>query len=91
MAVERWEVRFVGRVQGVGVRYSTVGIARGYDVRGTVRNLADGSVRLIVEGKSDELRQFVAAIQEQFAGHIRETLVDRLPASGEFTDFSICY
>lgn len=91
MAAERWDVRFLGQVQGVGFRYSTAGIARGFDVAGTVQNLADGSVRLIVEGTAEELKRFVAGIQEQFSGRVRETLVDRLPASGEFHDFSIRY
>jgi acylphosphatase len=89
MASERWDVRFVGHVQGVGFRYSTMGIARGFEVSGTVENLPDGSVGMSVEGQAEELRSFLGEIQRAFDCHIRETLVDRLPASGAFTGFTI--
>ncbi len=91
MAVQRISVRFVGHVQGVGFRYTTVGTAERYAVSGHVQNLPDGSVRMIAEGEAAELERFLGDIQRTFAGQIRETLVDRLPASGEFTGFTIRY
>ncbi len=91
MAVQRISVRFIGHVQGVGFRYTTVGIAERHAVFGNVQNLPDGSVRMIAEGEAAELERFLGDLQQTFAGQIRETLVDRLPASGEFTGFMIRY
>jgi len=34
-------VHYSGQVQGVGFRYTTLLLARGYDVSGSVQNLAD--------------------------------------------------
>ena len=39
-------VLYEGHVQGVGFRFATKNIARGFDVVGTVRNLPDGRVEL---------------------------------------------
>jgi signal transduction histidine kinase len=50
-------VIFEGRVQGVGFRYTTKDIAKGFDVCGTVKNLPEGTVELEVMGERDELVQ----------------------------------
>ena len=65
-------VYFAGRVQGVGFRYQTLQVAKGFDVAGFVRNLPDGRVLLEVEGEADEARAFVAAVEEQLDGFIRK-------------------
>lgn len=50
--LERREVRYRGRVQGVGFRYTARSIAQSYAVTGYVKNVADGSVELVVEGRA---------------------------------------
>lgn len=50
---------FGGRVQGVGFRYATKQIAKGFDVCGSVKNLDDGKVELILQGESGEVEAFV--------------------------------
>ena len=67
------EVYYEGRVQGVGFRFTLKGIARGYEVIGTVRNLADGRVEVSVEGEPREVEAFVLALGERMHGHIRKT------------------
>jgi acylphosphatase len=81
--VERWEVRFVGQVQGVGFRATTFQLASSFDVAGTVRNLTDGSVEMIAEGDAAELQRFLDAIRRRFAKQIRSEQIHKFPARGE--------
>jgi acylphosphatase len=82
-------VYFSGRVQGVGFRYLTLRVATEFEVSGFVRNLPDGRVQLEVEVQADEVRAFIAAMQERMAGYIRK--VDQTAASRapQFTGFGI--
>ncbi len=66
-------VHFSGRVQGVGFRYQTLQVARGFDVTGFVRNLPDGRVVLEAEGNEAEVGAFIAALQEEMNGYIGQT------------------
>lgn len=77
-------VIYEGRVQGVGFRYSTKELARGYEVLGTVRNRADGTVELIVQGEGGEVADFLKDLKEEsgVAHHIlkaTEEEIDTLP------------
>jgi acylphosphatase len=58
-------VHYSGRVQGVGFRYTTLMLARRYEVSGTVENLWDGRVRLEVEGAEEEVQAFLEVIAER--------------------------
>jgi len=80
----RYTVHFAGRVQGVGFRYTVCELATGYVVAGTVQNLRDGRVRLVMEGDKAELDGLVAAIQQRMARNIKQTHTDTSPATGEF-------
>lgn len=88
---QRRQLFYSGRVQGVGFRYTTASIARGYEVAGFVRNLPDGRVELVTEGEAAELDRFLAELAEQMGGHIRSVDCDRRPATGEFANFEIRY
>lgn len=63
---------FSGRVQGVGFRYQTLQVAREFEVAGFVTNLADGRVQLEAEGRSGDVADFLAAVEERMAGYIRK-------------------
>ena len=60
----RMEILYSGRVQGVGFRYTVKQVATGFEVTGTVRNLADGRVELIAEGDVAELKAFQRAVRD---------------------------
>jgi len=66
-------VFYSGNVQGVGFRYSVKQIAKGFDVTGWVRNLADGRVELQASGDPQELAAFIEAIaRSDLRAHIKE-------------------
>lgn len=56
----RARVRVTGRVQGVCYRQSTVEMAGGLGLAGWVRNLPDGSVEALFEGKRERVDQAIA-------------------------------
>ena len=70
MPRDRRRVYYSGRVQGVGFRFTAQSLARGFEVAGFVRNLADGRVELMAEGDSDVLDAFLASIQTEMDTYI---------------------
>jgi len=80
---------FRGTVQGVGFRFTTRSVARGFAVTGTVRNRVDGSVEVVAEGAEEDLRAFLAAVEAERRGDIRERTEHWGTAAGEFWDFRI--
>jgi acylphosphatase len=74
-------VYFSGRVQGVGFRFTSQQIARGFDVDGYVRNLPDGRVELVAEGHPAEVDGFLAAIRDVMRAYIRGEAVEPCPSS----------
>lgn len=53
-----------GRVQGVGFRHWTTRNARELDLRGTVRNRADGRVELHVAGDPDDVATLEGRLEQ---------------------------
>ena len=73
---------FSGRVQGVGFRHTTVSMARSYKIAGTVCNLPDGRVELILEGSPDQIEKLVTEIESRFAGFIDSITRQTAPVEG---------
>ncbi len=82
---------FTGRVQGVGFRYTTYRIARGYDVAGFVRNLSDGTVEMLAQGPADEVDRCIQEVQDSFAGYIRDARIEQIPCNPRYSDFGIVH
>lgn len=87
---QRLTILYSGNVQGVGFRYATREIAEGFDVCGTVRNLADGRVELVAEGESLELEAFRQAIRDSGVGPlVRNEDAEASPPRGNLRGFQI--
>ena len=86
---ERREVRYRGRVQGVGFRYTARSISADYDVTGYVKNLPDGRVELVAEGEPGELDAFLADVVRQMGRNIAGVDIHTGPATGGFVEFDI--
>jgi acylphosphatase len=90
MARQQMHILYEGRVQGVGFRYTTKSLACGFEITGTVRNLMDGKVELIVEGERAELESFRQSIVESELGHfIRHEQITWAEAKNSFRGFEI--
>ena len=84
------QVLYSGNVQGVGFRYTVKSVATGFEVTGTVRNLADGRVELVAEGAKEELDAFRQAIRDEGLEHfIRDEALSWIEAKNEFRGFEI--
>lgn len=71
--VQHETVYFNGHVQGVGFRYTTMQVAREFEVSGYVKNLLDGRVLVEIEGQTREVKDFINALEERMHGYIRHT------------------
>ncbi|HXY33022.1 MAG TPA: acylphosphatase [Planctomycetaceae bacterium] len=79
---------FFGRVQGVGFRYTTAGLARECGVLGYVRNRSDGSVELVAQGAEVDVDWLVTHLDAHFAGYIERRTVEDWPGE-TFAGFEV--
>lgn len=90
MERQRLQIVYSGNVQGVGFRYTVKSLAPGFELTGTVRNLSDGRVELVVEGEKSELKAFQQAIRDSGLGPlISDEDVNLGEARNEFRGFTI--
>ncbi len=87
--VHHERIWFSGHVQGVGFRYTTLQVAKEFEVSGFVQNLDDGRVLLEAEGDKNEINTFVKAVEERLHGHVRKTERQAAIRSAEFQGFII--
>lgn len=63
----RFYLRFTGRVQGVGFRWTNRGTAEELGLTGWVRNLDDGSVDMEIQGPAGAIIRHLDAIHRYYA------------------------
>ena len=75
---------YEGKVQGIGFRATVLSLAKGFEIRGWIKNLPDGGVELFVMGDTQEVEEFLNSIRDShLAGHIdRETILPAAPEPG---------
>lgn len=82
---------FEGHVQGVGFRYQTVCLAKGFEVTGTVKNLPDGRVHLYAEGEENEVFDFQKEVGSELEAYIRGTEIQTTTGPRRCAGFSILH
>ena len=85
----RRQVHYSGRVQGVGFRYTVRRIALQFAVKGYVKNLADGRVELVVEGRPEEIEAMLRAVKAEMGRYIRDVYETPSRATGGFSSFDV--
>lgn len=61
----RRRIRYVGKVQAVGFRFTVDACADQAAVTGWVKNMPDGSVLCEAQGTPEQVNGFIALVQEQ--------------------------
>jgi acylphosphatase len=84
-------VRYSGRVQGVGFRYTVQHLAEDFPVGGYVRNMPDGDVEVVAEGESDQVGALLDAIGRRMESYIEKTVVQDEVSGGGYRGFRIRY
>lgn len=84
-------ILFIGHVQGVGFRYTAREIAGREGLTGFVRNLADGTVEMLVQGRADQIGLCLEQIALEFGDHIRGRRIEQVPPDPQYTDFCIAF
>lgn len=63
----RVHLRFEGRVQGVGFRWTTMSLAQEAGVAGWVRNEDDGTVTAELQGSGHDINRVLTGLRNQYA------------------------
>jgi len=82
---------FIGRVQGVGFRFTAHRIAKRCQLTGFVRNLTDGTVEMLAQGQPEDINDCIRDIEESFAGYLRETKIEEVPLDPRYRNFKITF
>ncbi len=90
--MKRVHILVKGRVQGVAFRAYTQIEAKSLNLSGYVRNLSDGSVEILAEGKTESLEKLVLWAHKGPPVSIVEEVIEKFSSvTGEFSDFDITY
>ena len=82
---------FAGRVQGVGFRFTARRAAERRQLTGYVRNMPNGSVEMLAQGRPEEVDDCIQDIKEYFSGYIKETSIREIPPDPKYSDFQITF
>ena len=92
MDMMRAHLYISGYVQGVAYRYSAIRMAQHLGVSGWVKNLRDGRVEAVIEGKKTDVEQMTDWCRSGPSGAgVSGVEVDYLPYRGEFLSFELAW
>jgi len=82
---------FTGRVQGVGFRFTARRAASRRQLTGFVRNVPNGAVEMLAQGRSEDIDDCIQDLKEYFAGYLKETRIEEIPPDPKYSDFKITF
>lgn len=91
MRISAKKIIISGRVQGVGFRYTAMTLAKRYDISGYVRNISDGSVEMVVQGRKDDIKEYLERISSEFSGYITSHKSEAVEYDPSYSNFKIAY
>jgi len=81
-----------GQVQGVGFRATTRYHALTLGLKGTVKNLPDGSVEIYAQGSKNHLEELMKRLNEEIGSlQIEKSSIEYFPIEIAHDDFTIIY
>jgi acylphosphatase len=90
--MKRNHIYVTGLVQGVYFRHNTMIQAKGLGLKGWVRNLTDGRVEIVCEGKGECVDKFTAWCSTGPRGaHVKSLDIQQEEFKNEFNKFKILY
>lgn len=88
--LKRVKITVKGRVQGVGFRYFVLEKASNLQLKGTTRNMPDGSVETIAEGEDKSIESLCELLKRGPASaEVTNITIDYFSPTGEFSTFRI--
>lgn len=89
-SMKRAKIIAKGKVQGVGFRFFVMDNAKKLGLCGYTRNLPDGTVETVVEGKDAQLDRLIEKIKEgPIAARVSSVEVKMGEAFGDYKEFEI--
>ena len=85
----RMQIRFFGRVQGVGFRWTAKNLASLYDLTGWVLNDWDDTVLMEVQGGKTEIEKMIERLDSDTFIEIEHMEKKRLPTVDHEREFKI--
>lgn len=83
----RVHVIYRGRVQGVGFRWNVTEIVREFKLTGFVKNLSDGTVELLLEGKENEIDDAILLIDRRMQRFWKTRDIQTLEGLAHYSKF----
>ena len=87
--MSRIQVTYSGKVQGVGFRWKVLQISKKYVISGYIKNLNNGKVELLVEGKDSQVGKMVDEVDTELKNYWFSQECENKFGDAHFSEFSI--
>lgn len=90
--MKRYLIIFIGRVQGVGFRFTYYNIALKYKLLGHIKNLSNGNVEVIAQGKEENIKKSILEIGNTNSFiRIDDYFIKEIEKDETLKDFKVIY